>query len=514
MADITPTPPTNALLPQLTAANPLPLISALPVQLLDVPEILLAAQQQITLTGVLQVVNDNQLAINTSLGQVLFSLPQLRTNPQLLLQLLPFIENGKPAQLHIAAAPDGVLHGNLSLAPTAPASPTPPIATQPPPTPESLIGKNIAAVVLQENPPTPPIPVQTTSTLTPTSITPIATDAISTLPKFAQQFLNVLTGTLPALSPVSTTAPSAYTPPLMPRQNIDVAIQKIIPPGQPLPYFAPGEFAATITNFNTAFQQPVADIGNATLMLKTNLNLPIGSTLILKFPDKTPTGLLDPQDIGTKSWPALQEILAHARDAAPIPLQNFLQNRLVQMNQALGGAMLFMLSAFNRGDVKLWLGPDTVAALQSTGKSNTISALQDELRDSVTTAHDALVGQWRVYHLPWQAQEQVAQMQVYVHHDGGGTATPEEKSARKTRFIIDITFTKLGTMQFDGFVQKKQFDLMLRSEQTLDATLRHELRTAFTDAVGAVGYTGQLLFQQGAQGWMRFRQQRQDVMQA
>jgi hypothetical protein len=506
MADITPTPPTNALPSQLTATNPLPLVTALPVQLIEVPDILLTTQQQTTLTGVLQVVNDNQLAINTSLGQILFSLPQLRTNPQLLLQLLPFIENGKPAQLHIATAPDGVLHGNLSLAAVAP---TPPIATQPPPTPASLIGKNIAAVVLQENPPPQPV---ATPTLPP--ITPTTADAISALPKIAQQFLNVLTGPQPTHTPTSPAVPTAYTPPLIPGQNINVAILKIIPPGQPLPDFAPGEFAATITSFNTAFQQPVADIGNATLMLKTNLNLPIGSTLILKFPDKTPTGLLEPHEVGTKSWPALQEILAHARDATPLPLQNFLQTRIAQMNQALGGAMLCMLSTFNRGDAKLWLGQDAVEALQSAGMSNAITLLQDELSDSVTTAHDPVVGQWRVYHLPWQAQEQLAQMQVYVHHDGGGTATPEEKSSRKTRFVIDITFTKLGTMQFDGFVQKKQFDLMLRSEQTLDATLRHELRTAFNEAVGAVGYTGQLLFQQGSQGWMRFRQQRQDVMQA
>lgn len=510
MADITPTPPTNALLSQLAVPNPLPLGSALPVQLVDVPEILLTTQQQITLTGVLQVVNDNQLAINTTLGQVLFNLPQLRTNPQLLLQLLPFIENSRTAQLYIASAPDGILHGTLSLVAVTPTTPI--IATQPSFTPEDLIGKNIAAVVLQENLPQIGAAQAALTPSTPDTMVPTKETA-SSLPKIAQQFLNVLTGLPLTLSPAITTARSAYTPLLTPGQNIDVAIKNIISPGLSPPDFAPGEFAATITNFNTAFQQPVADIGNATLMLKTNLTLPIGSTLVLKLTEKVFTGLLESQETGNKSWPALQEILAHAHDDAPQPLQNFLQNRVVQMNQALGGAMLFVLSAFNRGDVKQWLGQDTIEALQKAGKNSIISALQAEINDGVTTAHDPIVGEWRVYDLPWQAQEQLAQMQVYVHHDSGGSTGPEDKAARKTRFVIDITFTKLGTMQFDGFVQKKQFDLMLRSEQTLDAALRHELRIAFTNAVGAVGYTGQLLFQQGAQSWMRFRQQRQDVLQ-
>ena len=512
MADIKPTPPVNPLLGQAHGPPTLLQTVAMPVQLLDLPLALQSVQQQINLTGVLQLADANQLALNTALGQILFSLPQLRMHPQLLLQLLPFIESGKSAQLHIAPAPDGVLHGSLTLSSTTTTSTMPPHSAQTP-NQTSIIGKQIAALILPQNF-GDQYSVWASNLSSPMSQN--SGPSAPALSKLSQQFLQILTG---AATPENPSAAAAMTtaaiiPQLNRSQGFNVGVQKIIAPGQPPPDIAADEFIATVTGFSVALQQPVALAGNTPMMLKTGVNLPVGSMVVLKLPQAPQSEALEIPDGSGQTWPALQQLVTLAQNSEATPLQNLLQNRLPQMNQALGGAMLFMLTAFNRGDVRQWLGPNAVETLERVGKKNLVAALQDELSIHTATTADTTVGQWRIYHLPFLAQNQLFPMQIHVHHDGTGKdgETPQP-TARKTRFVIDVTFTRLGAMQLDGFVQKKKFDLMLRSSQTLDPALRHELRYAFTDAVGAVGYTGQLLFQQGSQGWMRFTQGKHEEYQ-
>ncbi len=500
MADIKPTPPVTPPLGQSTAQPTLGLSTILPVQLIDLPEALLAVQQQINLTGVLRLATENQLALSTALGQILFSLPQLRTNPLLLQQLLPFIESGRTAQLHIAPSPDGVLHGNLTLSVTTPTTATP----LPTPHPGSLIGKDVVALVLPHN--------SAASALSGTASPPHNAEASTTLPKLAQQFLQLHGGTAQHPSQSAAASPPPQLAQL--HQGMNLRIQQFVALGQQPQNLAADEFIATVTGFSIPLQQPVLLVGNIPIMLKTGTSLPVGSMVVLKLPPTQTPDIAPDAETGGKIWPALQQLVAQTQATESPPLQHFTQNRVPQMNQALGGAMLFMLAAFNRGDVRQWLGQNAVETLERSGRKDLIAAMQDEMRDHMSTATDPVVGQWRGYHLPYLAQGQLAPLQIYVHHDDVAQDGAEKPSGRKTRFIIDVTFTRLGVMQFDGFVQQKKFDLMLRSEQTLEPGLRHELRYAFTEAVGAVGYTGQLLFQQGAQGWTRFIQGKHETLQA
>ncbi|MGB4101204.1 MAG: hypothetical protein WBK91_04790 [Alphaproteobacteria bacterium] len=505
MADITPTPPVIPPLAQTTAPPAVFPTSLLPVQILDLPDALLHVQQQISLTGALQVAAENHLALSTTLGKILFDLPLLRNNPLLLQQLLPFIESGKTVQLHLAASPDGVLHGNLILSATTPLSTTPqqPSGSSIP----NLLGKEVAVLILSQDPETP------ASTAFPAYSLQNAPPAPA-LSRLAQQFLHLLTGASQSQN-AGASSDLVPSPPQL-NQGMNLKIQNFVAPGQTPPELAADEFVATVTGYSTPLQNPVLQAGNTSIMLKTSMPLQIGGMVVLKLPQPQAAEIPDASDLNKSTWPILEQLVARPQVTDPVPLQQFVQNRMPQMNQAMGGAMLFMLAAFNRGDARQWLGRDMVESLEQAGKKNLVTALQEEMRESMSTTTDPVVGQWRVYHLPYLTQGQLAPLHIYVHHDGenGEKGEPGKKPGHKTRFVIDVTFTRLGAMQFDGFVQKTKFDLLLRSERILDPGLRHELRFAFTEAVGAVGYTGQLMFQQGSQGWMRFPQNKHEVLQA
>ncbi|HEU0118546.1 MAG TPA: hypothetical protein VFR09_07930, partial [Alphaproteobacteria bacterium] len=69
-------------------------------------------------------------------------------------------------------------------------------------------------------------------------------------------------------------------------------------------------------------------------------------------------------------------------------------------------------------------------------------------------------------------------------------------------FLIDVRMSRLGPMQFDGFVQPKKLDMIVRSEQILPEGLHQELRNVYLRALSGIDYAGTLNFQVGKKNWL------------
>jgi hypothetical protein len=65
--------------------------------------------------------------------------------------------------------------------------------------------------------------------------------------------------------------------------------------------------------------------------------------------------------------------------------------------------------------------------------------------------------------------------------------------------------SRLGALQLDGFVRKKQLDMIVRSEQALPAGLDRELKLSYIDVLSAVDYAGTISFQTGRQQWVNIQ---------
>jgi hypothetical protein len=69
--------------------------------------------------------------------------------------------------------------------------------------------------------------------------------------------------------------------------------------------------------------------------------------------------------------------------------------------------------------------------------------------------------------------------------------TPTEAGAR---FLVEVELSRLGALQFDGRVQGRRLDLLLRTRAALPPELRAELAALFHDAKSAAGFSGEIAF--------------------
>lgn len=526
MTEIAPTTAVSVLANQLAApaAPVLPpgLPATLPVQIITLPPALTPAalQNAQNLTGALALQPRDQAVLQTAAGAVTLAMPQLRGNPTLLQAVKHYLQEHGAVTLQLQAAPGGGAPAAQLVFAPVPAGAGRGAAL---PTASAVLnGQTLPALVL----PADKADGQT-ATAAPSAILNRQADQTSSAMRLDPKVATWLQQWLGTVVAAHTTKAGDTQTPLEPQQRLMVAakamqsplavmVQQILPPEQAAPALRADEVLARVLRPAAAGQGLLVNSSEVTIMLKTSQVVPAGSQLVLKLlpPQLTAPGQ-EPAGAG-HDWPALQELL-NGLQAGVLPpsgaWQNFAQHRVPRPDNALAGALLVMLGAMRQQDPRLWLGKDNVAALEQGGRKTVLEALQQELQQHGGTTTDAVVGDWRVYQLPLLDQQHVLPLQIYVHHnqqrrdDGQAQDAATLEKTQQTRFVIDVTFSRLGAMQLDGFVKQQQFDLVLRTAQPLTVALQQELQAAFQSAVLATGYQGQMLFQNGRQHWLQLAPQ-------
>ena len=313
----------------------------------------------------------------------------------------------------------------------------------------------------------------------------------------------------PNIQPPPGIPPQIYSL-LIPGNEVSLHVVSVLPASaestgrqaQP-PTLAPNQIVATVSGTGTDGQL-ILKAGDATLFVKAQISAPAGTSVIVSVNEVKNSSLVTLPPSEEPAFPSLPHVLAALEQVSPRVLQNVMLNFLPRPTDALPGALLFLLSAFKQGNVRDWLGDNTVDILANAGKSDVVRRLSRELSDAGQPAQDAVVGEWRTYPIPLYAGQQFQSLTLYVHSDRDARKDKSQNTARdgKIRFVIDMRMSKLGAMQIDGFVQKKKLDMILRSENVLPEGLHMELRRGYIKALDAVGYMGTLNFQVGRHHWM------------
>jgi hypothetical protein len=263
--------------------------------------------------------------------------------------------------------------------------------------------------------------------------------------------------------------------------------------------------------------QAIISAGDNTLFVRQQVNWPVGTKLLVSLPHATglqEADLVMPGTIKPNEWPALKQLLDTLGNADPALRNQFVQNKIPQPNQQMGGALIFLMSAMRQGDMSGWIGEKGIGALDRAGKRELLKILTEELRGNLRSSSDTIVGEWRHYHLPFLDPQGLAALNIYVHRDprqGHNQQTQQGDAAKQTRFLIDLNFTRLGAMQLDGFVQPKRFDLILRSANDLGLSLEKELQNIFSNTLIAIDYAGRLNFQHGRANWINFLSEQKSI---
>jgi hypothetical protein len=265
---------------------------------------------------------------------------------------------------------------------------------------------------------------------------------------------------------------------------------------------------------NTPPGQPQVQTLAGLLTLQIGSQLPAGTRLALDLPQQQlaaltaqtlPQGL--PEAAGgplslAYAWPALQLALdgletLDAAEARALLSPQGPATPLPQPGARLSSAMLFFINALAGGNPGAWLGDllggQAGKRLERAGQSELLNRLRGDL-GGMSRLAEAGGDNWRLLPIPLYNNGQVQQMRMFLRRRRDGSKQ-RGKDGEATRFVLEVSLTRLGDLQLDGLVRPKRFDLILRSRQSLPLAMRQDISAIFESANGATGFEGSITFQ-------------------
>ena len=169
-----------------------------------------------------------------------------------------------------------------------------------------------------------------------------------------------------------------------------------------------------------------------------------------------------------------------------------MQSVLPQPGPHLALAMLYFMSALQSGNLRSWIGEQAAQVLERDRRP-LLERLVDDFMQMQRLATDSTTSEWRTHLIPLFADEQLQQLRVFMRR--GDADDAEEAEEAGTRFIIEVNFSRLGAFQFDGFVRRKHFDLVIRTHLELDDPIQSDIDRLHADTLSALDFSGSVRFQ-------------------
>ena len=508
----------NAVVAMLTSPAPDVSATSIPAAVIALPDKLVDLTRVVQLTGTVLDLTDNaKLTLQTAAGNVTVDLlpnllalgggeaakalqAQLPFLAQSQKPLTLFLQPGTPPTQALLMLPQNVAHAGMMALATQPVTPFK--------TAESAIGKIGKAVVLPEmGVPMQPLAAGKMPKTKPFFAMPmneLKTASYDFGPKEKQDF-----GTYEPPVPTPRAAPAL----LKPSAEVRFRFEAVLPPetqeiASPS-HQAPHQIIATVAGKGTAGQLILKGEG-VTLFTRQGFDLPQGSRVLMTLlPPEVDANVVLPPNPAHEAV-ALQKLVTALHQIDPHLAQQTVHTHVPQPNEALVGTLLFFFDSLQKTKGANWLGDSVQDRLKGSDKQDLVTKLVDELSQAGGNAYDSTVGGWKSYPLPLHDMGQFQMMHLYVHQD---REPPQQRAAGiravepRTRFLINLTMTRLGAMQMDGLSQKKQLDMIIRSERPLPERLPNELRGIYGRTLEALGYAGTLNFQTGRQNWLVVRRE-------
>lgn len=233
---------------------------------------------------------------------------------------------------------------------------------------------------------------------------------------------------------------------------------------------------------------------------------PEGSRVVLNItsaplPPANPAPLLDNQQLTLRQalfldrqWPAAREVLDTLGNAAPNTAQHVLQTALPRPDGNLAANILFFLAAIRGGDIRSWLGDNTVRVLQRLNPA-LLGKVRDDLGQLSRLADEPSSGDWRIFMIPFLNGSELEQIRLFTRPQDQDD--DDEEAGPGTRFVVDVTLSKLGHVQLDGLVDTahRRLDMVVRSDTHLPSGMRNDIRHLYEQSGAITGYKGGVGFQ-------------------
>ncbi len=268
-------------------------------------------------------------------------------------------------------------------------------------------------------------------------------------------------------------------------------------PGQPLAPVAATTAIAVALGQNAA-GQTLLRLPQGLLALDFPQPLPAGTQLALELAGLTRSGSAAAAQVGMPmvgvmqrlqaGWPAMQQTIDALRSLNPNLAERLAQS-LPQPNARLAANALQFMAASALGNAQAWLGSEASRVLREAGREDLLRRLDDDFRDLGKLNQRGGDSDWQALTMPMLVQGRVEPVQIFMRR-----RRDKKKQQSQTRFIIDFTLESMGPLQFDGFLNDKRFDLILRADGEFGPAFRVDVQKIFEDALAIGGMTGMIQF--------------------
>ena len=403
---------------------------------------------------------------------------------------------GLPATLPSGGLLTAPLGGNGGSA----ASPLPGGANDGPGTSPAMNGPpgGSSAPLLSSSPPTP----------MGNSLLNSGKQALSSLFQNASASLKAAVGATAGAENTPTASTAAASPPAGTTSTVPIP-DRSSPAGLTLVGTVAQQTAGGRTVLNTEAGQ---------IALHARLSLPAGSAVTVDVVSYTPAPatqaaaqVLPPLSVplfgGTTSpsaWPTLSDAVSLLQQSDPDAARQLL-NSIPGTNGALLSNAISFTQASRTGNPGKWPGERVLSALDKAGERGRQLAAQ-LAEDMGSLAERAKRpagngGEWRALPMPFMDGNTIAQITVVTRRPQTAEDLPDKDSERERqdqgqRFLLDLSLSRLGDLQFDGLYKGKsrQFDLIIRTRDTLPAPIRQTIQTLFAQSSQALRLSGGVSF--------------------
>jgi hypothetical protein len=317
--------------------------------------------------------------------------------------------------------------------------------------------------------------------------------------------------------------PRIYAFPSTPQLSIPQSF--VTPPPEPsitIPILA-GQIVAHSTGHVTTDGNPIVMLtpsswpASPSKFLSLNYpatNLPAGSSIILTptatQPIAKPTPSIPQINISpatSAQWPTMQSVLNNMAMFLPLNALNQFMTLIPTPDQPkqFPAAALLFLAAAKGGDLSGWMGTRTYKLLDNAPpsiKKTIINALQDIPKSHGRTAMtgDPVIVQtapeWRGHPIPMLVGGDVHQAHLWTKYQDDQSSNDGQKRAGGTRFIVDLKLSRMGDVQFDGYIDKTKqvFNLSLITQKPVQIGMQDILKSLWYKTLEGLDLSGNISF--------------------
>jgi hypothetical protein len=256
----------------------------------------------------------------------------------------------------------------------------------------------------------------------------------------------------------------------------------------------------TVTG-STPSGHPIVQTRAGVFALTTQTIVPRGSTISLDVVNAPLAPTNKGQGVPTlheslftsRKWPALEQAFLAMEEAGPGSAQQLTHAIVPRPGAGLTSSVIFFLSALKGGDLRSWLGENSLRLI-ARSRPNIVGRIREDFTTLSRMADEPASGDWRVALIPINTGAEIEQIRLLLRQNDEET---DEDATSDTRFIIDVGLSRFGRLQLDGLVRDKgkSLDLIVRSDAHLADTMQNDIRTIFVEAADLTGLKGGVNFQ-------------------